>query len=389
LARRRERKIFRRVFPREGLDRLNSRLIEGFGAWPNWFSGKSRAELRLLARGRLLSLAERCGPGETARAARAAVAADARRADPHTWVGDVLAVAGGALRDHPPGDGDWQVRKEALLLLDCALNVRRGSRWRRDVGRFYQDFMARAVEEIVSSRPAEGLRLWKIYNMGFVVRSRRHCVGFDIHPGRRLDPKLTVEQMRALAGALDVAFVSHIHVDHLHTGFARMMLEAGKTVVLPASYRPWLRGPGVIRVYNDYRTPIRIGGIEARCYPGWQRLLARNCVYVVNLEGFRIAHNGDNTRQRLYRRLGNEEDLDVVLANCWSGMGRWADAADPDLLVTGHENEIGHGLSMRAPFRHTYDRLDRLGLAPGPDGPARARCEILSWGEGLHFRRDG
>ncbi len=380
-----------RVLSRRRADGAEDRPAEGLGIWPNWFTGKDEPLLRRLTRQRLLRIAEKYADTRFARQAHAAARADAQRADPHGWIGEALAVAGRALVDHPPAPGNWRIRKEALLLLDHPLSVRRGRRWRHEVGRFYQQFMARALDEITTSRPVEGVKLWKIYNMGFVAQSARHCVGFDIHPGKRLRPPLGRGQLEALAETLDVAFVSHIHWDHLHKGFLRMMLDAGKKVVLPASYRPWLSHPGVIRVYS-YRRPLRIGGIEVRCYPGWQRLYARNCVYVVRFDGVSIAHNGDNTRQKVYRRLAGVHDVNIVLANCWAGLGRCADLTDPQLVVTGHEHELGHSVSMRAPFRQTYSRLRQLGLGPETPAPLpEPACDfaVLSWGEAVHWRPGG
>jgi len=186
-----------------------------------------------------------------------------------------------------------------------------------------------------------------------------------------------------------VAFVSHPHFDHLHRGFVQLMLAAGRKVVLPPRVLPRLKHPNIIRAPREYKEPIRIGDIEARCFPGWQRMLSPNSVYVVTLDGHRVLHNGDNTRHGVYFHLSDAGPIDVMLANCWAGFGLWGHLTGARLLITGHEHELSHTVSLRAPFRYTYSKLRRLGLAPAdgnPAPPAGPECHILNWGEGIDFR---
>ncbi|KKL58768.1 hypothetical protein LCGC14_2222060, partial [marine sediment metagenome] len=362
---------------------------EGYGSWPNWFARKTRGQLRLLARDHLAEMAQRFEGADFASLAADVAEADARRDDRHRWIRDALRVAAAALASHPPATGDQAVREQALLLLDFPLNVRRSRHWRVHVGRFYQRCMARALDEIAHTRVREGLHVWKMYNMGFVVKSARHCVGFDIHPGSRRTGPLSAHQQDRLAGMLDAALVSHLHFDHLHAGFLRRMLAAGKQIVLPPTLRPGLKGRNVHRVYGRRAGLTRIGKLSVRSLPGWQRLLTRNNVYVVDIDGHRVLHNGDNTRHGVYYRVSELGPIDVILANCWSGFGQWDHLSEAQLLITGHENELSHVVSMRAPFRRTYAKVRRMGLLPeGLDAPSAAGpdCRVLSWGEGLRWR---
>lgn len=369
------------------LEDLPRKVRQAWGAWPSWFIGKREPTLRRMARRRLYQIAADFGDSEFGRTALAAARLDDRRGDPHAWIGDVLRISAGALKGHRPGRDHWQVRKQALLLLDFPLHVRSGAAWGRHVGRFYQDFMGPAIRDIAASRVSHGLHVWKMYNMGFVVKSRRYCVGFDIHPGWKLHDPLSDRQMKKLADVLDVAMVSHSHWDHLNKGFLKLMLQAGKKVLIPETLWPRLKHPNVLRVYNGHRRPVRVGDMEIMCYPGWQRLLSRNCVYVVRMDGHCVAHNGDNTRQRLYPYLAQREEIDVLLANCWANMGAASAHTPARLLVTGHENELAHLVGMRAGFRDTYDKIQRINSRrERPHTPDD--CAILTWGEGLLWRPD-
>ena len=386
-------------------NRFSSKRSEGL-SWPSWFLARGETSLRRHAHCRLTEIVRRFeGTAFATRAARAVEALDAPGLPPTTspkrasaadgplapgggadWIAQTLDVAAAGLDEHPPHADNWEIRKAALMLLDFPLNVRPRELWRRPVGRFYQRFMTRAIDEIAADGPEQGLQIWKMYNMGFVVRSANHAVGFDIHPGWRLEEPLSSGQMERLAGLLDVAFVSHLHWDHLHKGFLEMMLAAGKTVVLPPGLLPRLDHRRVLRVYNDYRHPTRIGDIEVRTYPGWQNFWSRNCVYLVRMDGLTIAHNGDNTRQRIYPRLARRDDVDVLLANGRTRIRRLADEAEPEMLITGHENELAHFVPIRSTFRQTFRRLKRLGL--GPASPTGIDCHVLTWGESLHYLPD-
>jgi len=360
---------------------------DGLGAWPNNLAGKSRSHLRRLARRRLARMGRRYEGADFAALAARAAQDDAQGRDRHQWIDDALRVAAAALAAHPPSTGDPRVRREALELLDYPLNLRRSRHWHDPVRRFYQDSMARAVEEVAAADVREGLHVWKMYNMGFIVRTRSHCVGFDLHPGGKVTGSLTPPQQSNLVDLLDVVFISHLHPDHLHAGLLAQLLDAGKTVVLPPTLRPALQRPNAIRVYAPRPARFKAGGVDVTCLGGWQRLYARNNVYLVELDGHRVLHNGDNTRHGVYLHLAGGEPIDVVLANCWSGFGHGDHIHEASLLITGHENELGHAVSMRAPYRRTYAKFARLGLTVGgASDTAGPDCHVLSWGEGLHWK---
>jgi hypothetical protein len=50
----------------------------------------------------------------------------------------------------------------------------------------------------------------------------------------------------------------------------------------------------------------------------------------------------------------------------------------PKLVITGHENELGHSVDHREPFWLTYDRLHE---SPAP-------FLMMTWGESFHYRRN-
>ena len=371
------------------LDLLPVRLLrEAFRAYPGAFTGMREEGVRRRARLKLRGVADgldgtsfagRCG--EVLQADRAA-----GRQRPHAWIGQVLAAVAEALEDHPFSAANWPIRAEALTLLDFPLHVIGGRTWRGEVGRFYQRFMARALDEI--DRPIRGgqLRVWQMYNMGYVVKTKGLCVAFDLHPGVKMCPPLSGRQLRRLARRLDVAVVSHPHYDHQYRGFVRRMLQEGKTVVLPGRPEPGGDPPNVVRSRDCRLATRRVGPVGLRAYAGWQRGFIRNFVHVIQIDGYRIAHTGDNTRVGICEELVGEDGLDLALVNCWAGYNHLVRRARPRLILPGHVNELGHIVSMRCDYGFTLRDLARQHLRPYDPSDNTGQgtaCAVLSWGEGL------
>lgn len=324
-----------------------------------------------------------------------AVAAEAKRLvgkyesppDPNGWIADTLEWVDKALKTNPPSKGNAGIRKGILCVVDYPLHVDAGHLritpkyrpdWAQAVGRYFQKAVAPAIDQIASAKVANGLDIWKIYNMGFVVMSPNHCIGFDIHTGSVQVPyALSDEQQRVLINRLEILFITHWHLDHLDERFVRRMLAAGKTVVVPTPVRTDLKHEGVVRLYDNFQHPTEIRGMKVLCFPGWQRRDTPMGVYAVNMDGCWVAHNGDNRRTEIYAEIPKRCSVDVLLANCWSGFDAFAAATKPKLMITGHENELGHPASGRRPFSEMYSILDRM-----KDPPPYV---ILQWGERIHF----
>jgi len=350
------------------------------------FDGVDEPTLRRIAISHIRDIAPRFEGTVLAREGMAIARKDVDADDPHAWIGDVLGLVEKTLRAHPPSDADWRIRREALLLLDYPLHVEGGDIWLHEVVSFYRRFLSRAVAEIADTSVTEGLRVWKLYNMGFVVKSPRHTIGFDIHPGRAPLNFLAEREQRTLADSLEFATVSHNHEDHADIGFLKYMLEAGKPVVLPPDTTPELAGDNVLRLRDDYRIPTAINGVEVHSHAGFQAETPCN-IYVVKIDGYVVSQNGDNAGPEYYAEIGKLHSVDVLLANCWSGMNEYVAATNPRLLITGHENELEHGVTHRVPFKNTFGNLDRLELAP-PWRSGSPRVSILACGECLHWIRE-
>jgi hypothetical protein len=300
------------------------------------------------------------------------------------WIGATLGFVAEALDARPPGATNQAIRESILMILDYPLHVDNllpgadpalVAEWQRAVGEYHQARAGKALLEIVSAKVDEGLMIWKFYNMGFVVKSRHYTIGFDTHPG--FYGALTPEQIDMLAGQLDVLFLSHGHEDHIDRDMVEAMLKVGKKVVMPPGIN-FVKDPTLIRImHDDYKEAVDIGGIKVRSFPGVQNRTLPCCVYAVTVDGFTISHNGDNERTDIYAEIAKVGAVDVVLGNCWSGLKAYVDATTPKLVITGHENELMHGVSKRESYLRTFRLLRDSGILP--------KALVLDWGESCRY----
>jgi len=327
------------------------------------YAGKSPPSRQAVARERLAAVGEISG------------------APPVTgdWLVDTLEACGHGLEAHPPGGANWEKRRRLLEAIDVPINARQNDAWRRAAGAVFRRRMDKAIAEIREAGVTRGVRIWRMYNMGFVVKSAEAAVGFDIHPGWVFDSPMGAAQQRQLAEALDVAFVSHWHHDHCSRPFLKRMLAAGKTIVLLDSVAKELTGAKVFRIPGKDALPLRIAGADAYGYTGRQFPTARNNVYIVRMGGLLVMHQGDNDKTSLYEDIAAAHKVDVLLGNCWAKLNTCIKGVSPRLVIPGHENEIKHPASLRSGYPRTFRELDGAKLAPPWSGGPQVR--VLFWGE--------
>ena len=96
-----------------------------------------------------------------------------------------------------------------------------------------------------------------------------------------------------------------------------------------------------------------------------------------------ILHNGDNT-DFVYGQIAFRHKVDLFLANSWSWMVETYDAVNPRLMVTGHENELGHDVAARVPYSYVFANTDRMGYRPSRMSGAPS-IAVLGQGESLRW----
>jgi len=116
-------------------------------------------------------------------------------------------------------------------------------------------------------------------------------------------------------------------------------------------------------------------------YPGHQgRDIENNVTMVITPEGLNFGHTGDQSGPKedwkWIDQAGKKHKVDILFPNCWTpDIHRVARGFKPNLIITGHENEMGHSIDHRESNWLTYTRLK------GSEIPFL----LLTWGESYFY----
>lgn len=299
---------------------------------------------------------------------------------PKRWVNVLLAAIDDALRMPMSPYIEHELKNQWLALLDLPLRARFSYGWRNAVGNFYQRGMTQALNEISYRPVSDGVDVWKMYNMGFVVKGGDKTVAFDLHPGWVFDQHLTREQLQQLATHVDALFITHRHADHYRPDVVRAFLAQDKPVIVSADAPMWGWPEGVTVLNADGRL-TDIDGIRVTTHKGVQKFPRTGVnVYSVALNGVTMLHPGDNERLELYDSLTADQPVDLLFGNCWTGLEQSIARIRPKMVIAGHENEIRHPGHTCVPFTkslHEFAKVRQLNEVPTPN------MHALSWGQRL------
>ena len=185
--------------------------------------------------------------------------------------------------------------------------------------------------------------VWSVYNMGFVVKTRRSAFSIDLVHRRAAE----------LAPFLDFALVTHNHDDHWRPDFYRAMNGAGKTVVsnfldnygtvnwakkAPARYR----GCGFTRAEKVFQ--IKDVEIRTSLVDHNDCLIDFTTAFEIRIGDWTISHTGDCGRksERKLRTAWGRPDLWLFFPGCGIDVARAVRRIRPKRLVFGHLWELCH-----------------------------------------------
>ena len=300
-----------------------------------------------------------------------------------------LAAVSELLDKYPPALGESLEHRAALMLMDNVLHEQDAAA-RPAVQDFFIERTRLVCDALENTQVTQGARIWKLYDLGFVVRSAGATIAFDAVSGQHLAKEgflLPDELIAALARQCDALFVSHLHLDHADPHVAEIFLEHGKPVAVPEKL--WEDKPfaqGLIRLERtadrEQSVPIRDGAACLRVVngPGHQgSLIPNNVALVTTPDGLSFVHTGDQSNTKDFEwiaAIGKKHRVEVLMVNCWSpNLPRLIEGFDPGVVIPGHENELGHSIDHREP--HWLNRA-RLG------GEVK-RAVFMTWGESYAY----
>jgi L-ascorbate metabolism protein UlaG (beta-lactamase superfamily) len=152
------------------------------------------------------------------------------------------------------------------------------------------------------------MKIYKIYNEGFIARTQSVTIAFDIVRGACAGKTLISEALiRQVVNYCDVLFITHSHGDHADPVVAEMFIKAGKPVIATTDFQAGAKGIQHIRSENVINKEMILGNnkkIQVKIYPGHQGELMNNIYVATTEEKKSIAHIGDQY---------NEEDMDWIV----------------------------------------------------------------------------
>src|SRR5438045_3503889 len=89
---------------------------------------------------------------------------------PDEWIGRSLLWANYIFQNFPPAPEEIPVRRAALIRLDDILHIESAPK-KPIVQQYYRGRLETAIAEIERSKVTQGMRIWKLYNHGFLVRT--------------------------------------------------------------------------------------------------------------------------------------------------------------------------------------------------------------------------
>ena len=267
----------------------------------------------------------------------------------------------------PPVVGAPIERKMALYNLDALLHDTRN-----DNSEAFREFVNSRVVKLLADldKPLKrGMRVYKIYNEAFVVRTKSVTVAFDISRCRcrgHKDPIIPTELVQKIVEKCDVMFLTHNHSDHVDGDIADLFIAAGKPVV--ATPNILVDKEGVTHHRNDdgvENFDLTLGSgkkLSVAIFPGFQGKLLNNVYVVTTPDKYTVCHTGDMSGKSNFEWLAEVKakapSIDALIVNCWTGrIDKVIAGFDPRYVITGHENEMGHSIDHREAFWLTFAKM--------------------------------
>ena len=306
------------------------------------------------------------------------------------WVGEALQWAEAVLDKNPPEKGDTGIRRTVLEILDDIAQIESAPTL-MPVQQFLQKRMEKAIREIENTSVVSGAVIWKLYNHSFVAKTAKHTFGFDIFRGASKTGNIVMSDkaIERLGNMLDILFISHRDPDHYTLELVEYLAKNGKPIIAPEKI--WSDKNNLLTCMREGE--LEFSGMKVKVFPGHQVNL-RNNVYLVEADNLSVMHTGDQSNQnesnddfeRWVDSVWQEHQVDILIVNCWlapksspGDMRRFIHGVDPQIVITGHENELEyHPAKWRPRYIASYSYLKR----------ERRPYFVMAWGEKLTYVYD-
>ena len=302
------------------------------------------------------------------------------------------------LSQYPPALPEHKERNMAKLLMDAVFHEHFAV-YRPPVQHFFRQKVDQVIKELEMTKIEKGVRIWKVYNIGFIARTKTVTIAFDLASGitsGSADFGMTSEQINRLAAQCDVLLISHRHQDHADKAVAEHFLQRGLPVVAPDQV--WKKDSIHAHITHPERIAEKVQqlklkdrSLEMIVYPGHQMKSIDNNVYLVTTpEGITLAHLGDQINEGDFMidyewidQVAKNHRVDVLMPNAWTmDIFRIVRGFNPKLVMPGHEIEMGHTVWDRLPYWGDDEYLE---LNYAQLKKSKYPVLVTVWGESYHY----
>lgn len=309
-----------------------------------------------------------------------------------------LDTVNAILAKYSPSVPENRERAMAKLLMDAVFHDAYAV-YRKPTQHFFREKVDKVIRELETTRIEKGVRIWKVYNLGFIARTKTVTLAFDLVTGitgGSADFAMSSEQVDRLAKQCDVLFISHWHPDHADKAMAESFLQKGLPVVAPG--QAWQQDSIHSRITHLERMAekqqhlqLKNNSLDLIVYPGHQMKAIDDNVYLVTTpEGISLAHIGDQINEGDFMidfnwidQVASHHKVDVLMPNAWTtDIFRIVRGFDPKMVIPGHELEMGHPVWDRLPFwgDDAYLELNYAELKK-----SKYPVLVMVWGESFQY----
>lgn len=291
-------------------------------------------------------------------------------------------------QDTPSTAEPTKARKAALYLMDQMLHDTR-----LDGSPIISNFLDGRMKGVLADlkQPLKkGVRVYKLYNDGWIIRTPKVTIGWDIYRGRELKDgsrRLMSDSIAtALVSECDIMFLTHNHGDHVDPFVVDQFIAQGKPVVAPTEILADKEGVTHTRkeeIWNETFKASNGAKLKATIVPGHQDHLQNNIYVVTTPDGYTVCSTGDQWLKEdldmVLNLKGKVPEVDVLMPICWAAkLPDFCKSFGSKLVLTGHENELGHHtIDHREAYWLSYNKLEDFPLP---------NC-LMTWGEWIDYQK--
>ncbi len=305
------------------------------------------------------------------------------------------------LSEYLPAIPEPRDRGMAKLLMDAVFHDHYAA-FRKPVQQFFHERVNKVIKELEETKVKEGVRIWKIYDMGFIARTKTVTLAFDLVSGITSgsdDFAMNSTEIKRMARQCDALLITHRHKDHADLKIAEQFIALGLPVL--STEETWSKDPVHSKIIHPERNSKKVQQLKLKkysldmvVYPGHQMgSIPDNVYFITTPEGITLAHTGDQINEGDFMtdfewidRVAENHEVDVLMPIAWTtDIFRIVKGFNPKLVLPGHELELGHTVWDRLPY---WGDDEYLGLNYAELKASKYPVVVLVWGESYQYIPD-